>query len=476
MKSLSSTRPPATEIPLWQQSIENLASQIKNGSLTPIALVNSVHERIDRYDELLGSFVCVSDSAFAQAERLGNEIQDGHYRGPLHGIPVAIKDNYLTADLPTAAGSDAPDVEFPKRDAGAVARLREAGAIVIGKTQMHEFAWGTVTPKTSNPWNRAHIPGGSSGGSGAAVAAGLCPAALGSDTGGSIRIPASACGTVGFKPSFGRISRDGIVPHSWSLDHAGPLCRTVADAALLLNVMAGFDPADMACSQQVVPDYTLALNQSIDGLRVGICRDHFFERLQPDVASAIDAAVQFYRDSGATIVEFNSPNMQFGLAAIFAIELASSSAYHGTRLRNRMTHHLQDDVRELIEMGNFISATDYLKAEQLRRQLMTEYAEVLQQVDVIVSPTMPLTAWAQDETIVEINGEPESVLAASWRLTYPWNLTGMPAISIPCGFDNKGLPIGLQIAGQVFDESSVLKAAHAYEQAHDWSAKFPVLD
>ena len=459
--------------PLWQWPIETLAPSIRDGSLTPRALWDSCRQRIEQWDDELGSFVCLSDSINQQITAAEQDLADGLYRGPLHGIPIAIKDNYLTADMPTRAGSDMPDMDFPRRDASTVARLRAAGAIVVGKTQMHEFAWGTVTPKTRNPWNTAHIAGGSSGGSAVAVRAGFCPAALGSDTGGSVRIPASACGTVGLKPTYGRIGRDGIVPHSWSLDHAGPLCRTVADAALLLQVLAGADLADPACSVRPVPDYSKALHQSIEDMTIGVCRKHFFERNEMDVSLAVEKALDFYRNCGAQIIEFEVANLDYGLGAIFAVELASSSAYHSERLRHGLTSHMQDDVRTLVEMGSFVTGADYLKAEQFRRVLMSDFCEVFKKVDVVISPTMPLTAWANSQSSVDINGESESVLAASWRLTYPWNLTGLPAISIPCGFDSAGLPIGLQIAGKAFDEHNVLRAAHAYESAHDWHAQFP---
>jgi aspartyl-tRNA(Asn)/glutamyl-tRNA(Gln) amidotransferase subunit A len=273
--------------PLWAQPIEVLAPRLRSGKLSPVALTQACLERIEQVDGKLQSFIHVSSTALEQAHKAEHEIKAGRWRGPLHGIPVGVKDNYLTRDMPTTAGTVAPGISFPLRDSAAAARLRNAGAVLIGKTRTHEFAWGNVTPPVRNPWDPTRVPSGSSGGSAAAVAAGLCTAALGSDTGGSIRMPASVTNIVGLKATFGRVSRDGVVPHSWSLDHSGPLARTVADAAYLLNVLAGYDPADPASQFQPIPDYTKALRKPVKGLRLGVCRNHFFERNQEDVERAV---------------------------------------------------------------------------------------------------------------------------------------------------------------------------------------------
>lgn len=458
---------------LWQESIAILSRRLRTGKLSPVALTEHYLDRIRRFDPKLQAFIHVSDRALAQAAAAEAEIQAGRWRGPLHGVPVAIKDNYLTADMPTTAGTTAPGITFPLRDAGSVARLREAGAILIGKTRTHEFAWGNVTPPSRNPWDLDRVPSGSSGGSGAAVAAGLSPAGMGSDTGGSIRMPASVCGTVGLKPTFGRVTRDGIVPHSWSLDHPGPLTRTVADTAILMQALSGYDARDPACQDRPVPKYLGAIGQPIAGLRVGVCRNHFFERNDVDVEAAVESAIFDLAAAGATIHEFEIPRLQYGLAAIFAIELASSTAYHDMSLRAGRVTHYTPDVRTLVEMGRFVTAPDYLKAEQLRTLLMQDFAKAFESVDVIVGPTMPITAWRSGEWTVKVEERDESVLSASWRFTFPYNLTGLPAISVPCGFDRRGLPIGLQIAGRPFDEPTVLQVAHAYEQRHDWKDRTP---
>ena len=462
----------ATDIALLP--IEALAPRIEKRELSPLELTDRMLDRVQKYDRTIKSYVVVSQTARAAAERAEGEIREGRYRGALHGIPVAIKDNYLTADMPTTVGSKAP-LSFPLVDATTVRRLREAGAILIGKTNMHEFAWGNVTPPTRNPWNTNCVPGGSSGGSGAAVAASLCTAALGSDTGGSIRIPASLCGTVGLKATYGRVSKSGVITHSWSLDHAGPLTKTVRDAALLLNVLAGFDAKDPASSSRPVPDYTKALRESIQDLKIGICRTHFFDRNDADVQRAVETAVDELARSAGGVVEFNLPNLRYGLGAIFAIELASSSCYHEKNLERGLQRHYQPDVRTLVEVGKFVTATDYLKAEQYRRVLMGDLRKVFESVDVLVTPTTPITAWKLDQSTVRIGGEDESVLAASWRLTYPFNLAGLPAISIPCGFDSRRAPIGLQVAGKPFAEETVLRVAYAYEHRHEWKDRVPSL-
>jgi aspartyl-tRNA(Asn)/glutamyl-tRNA(Gln) amidotransferase subunit A len=296
---------------------------------------------------------------------------------------------------------------------------------------------------------------------------------MGSDTGGSIRIPASLSGTVGLKPTFGRVSRDGIVPHSWSLDHAGPLTRTVADAALLLNALAGHDPRDPGSADRAVEDYAAGLGKPISDLRIGLCRNHFFERNEADVDAAIEQAIEALAAAGAKIRELSIPNLRYGLGAIFAIELSSSTAYHDASLRAGRVEHYQPDVRTLVEIGRMVTGPDYLKAEQFRQVLISDFRRAFEEVDVLITPTTPLTAWRQGEWTVSIGGADESVLAASWRLTYPFNLTGLPAISVPCGFDRRGLPIGLQLAGRPFEEATLIRAAHAYERRHDWHLKIP---
>jgi len=449
-------------------NLATVAAGIRAQTITSTQVTEYYLNRIARHDSTLKSFVHLSQTALKQAAQADQAVSKGEALGPLHGVPIGIKDNYLTQDMPTTAGTEAPNISFAKKDSAVSARLRKAGAILLGKTRTHEFAWGNVTPPTRNPWNTDYVPSGSSGGSASAVAAGLCAAATGSDTGGSIRMPAAVCGLVGLKPTFGRVSRAGIIPHSWSLDHAGPLTRTVKDTAIMLNVMAGYDANDPACQDRASPNYLKTLNQPIAGLTLGICRNHFFDNNQVDVDQAIERAIEDLSRAGAKVIEFKIPRLEFGLGAIFAIELASSTAYHDQSLRQGKVEHFTPDVRTLVELGRLVSAPDYLKAEQLRSLLMQDFAQALTKCDAIIGPTTPITAWKAGTWRVPIGDRDTSVLSASWRYTFPYNLTGLPAISIPCGFDRLGLPIGLQIAGRPFDEATVLKIAAAYERTHDW--------
>ncbi|QJC57963.1 Glutamyl-tRNA(Gln) amidotransferase subunit A [Polaromonas vacuolata] len=425
-------------------------------------------DRTARYDHAIKSFIHVSEHALTQAKASdARRSRRNATLGPLDGIAVALKDNYLTADMPTTAGTNATGWTFAAKDSACAQRLRAAGCVLIGKTRTHEFAWGTTSPPVSNPWDIERIPGGSSGGSAACIASGFAPLALGSDTGGSIRIPASFCGTVGFKPTFGRISKAGIVPHSWSLDHPGPLTRTVEDAAIAMNTLAGYDARDPACQDQAVPDYTAAIAHSSKNFVIGIIENHFMDQNTPEVQDAVDASIQALRNSGAKIIYFRLPLLAYGLGAIYAIELASSGAHHDSAVNAGHSSGYQKDVRALVEMGRLVSAVDYLKAEQVRSLLCEEFKRIFDQVDVVISPTEPMTAWKKGNEIVRIGEQNESVLAASWRLTYPFNLTGLPAISVPCGFDKEVMPIGLQIAGRPFDEASVLRCAAAVERLLD---------
>ena len=454
-------------------NLATIAAKIRAQNITSTEVTEYYLDRIAKHDSTLKSFVHLSQTALKQAAQADQAALRGQTLGPLHGVPIGIKDNYLTQDMPTTAGTEAPNISFAQQDSAVSARLRKAGAILLGKTRTHEFAWGNVTPPTRNPWNTDYVPSGSSGGSASAVAAGLCAAATGSDTGGSIRMPAAVCGLVGLKPTFGRVSRTGIVPHSWSLDHAGPLTRTVKDTAIMLNVMAGYDATDPACQDRPTPNYLKTLNQPITGLTLGICRNHFFDNNQADVDQAIESAIEDFSRAGAKIVEFKIPRLEFGLGAIFAIELASSTAYHDQSLRQGKVEYFTPDVRTLVELGRFVSAPDYLKAEQLRSLLMQDFAQALTKCDAIIGPTTPITAWKAGTWRVPVGDRDTSVLSASWRYTFPYNLTGLPAISIPCGFDRLGLPIGLQIAGRPFEEATVLKVAAAYERTHDWVNQYP---
>jgi aspartyl-tRNA(Asn)/glutamyl-tRNA(Gln) amidotransferase subunit A len=447
---------------LWSLPITVLSERLRSGRTSPVELLDAYLDRIERHDPTLAAFVHLNAHARTAAEEAHAAIRDGRWKGALHGIPIAVKDNYTTADMPTRAGSVVP-LDLPEGDGAAISRLRAAGAVLIGKTRMHEFAWGMETPPARNPHDTDHVPGGSSGGSGVAVAAGFAAAALGSDTGGSIRIPASLCGCVGFKPTFGLIGRSGIVPHSWSLDHAGPLAASVSDATLLAAAIAGSDRDDPGSAGRAADDWSSALGAGVQGMTVGVCRTHFFEGLDAEVEAATEAAVRGLAAAGARVVDFEVPELSAALGAIFAVELASSTTYHLARLRDGSVARFAPDVRLLVEMGRMVSAVDYLQAERYRRHIGQRFAAIFRDVDVVVSPTMPLTAWRVGQREVTIGGRQESVLAVSWRLTHPWNLLGAPAISVPLGVDRSKLPIGIQVAAAPFGEKAMLRVAMEIE-------------
>lgn len=452
----------------YEFSLSAAARQIEAKQLSPVELVDSALERLEAVEPKINAFACVTgDLAREAAKKAGQEIANGAYRGPLHGIPVGIKDLYDTAGVPSTSSSEVRAGRLPDTDAAAVERLTAAGMIMVGKTHTHEFAYGGITPTTRNPWDTSRIPGGSSGGSGAAVAAGVCTVGMGTDTAGSIRIPASLCGTVGLKPTYGRVSRRGVASLSWSLDHVGPLTRNVRDAALVLNAIAGYDRGDPACVDVPVPDYTADLDRGITGLRVGVPTNYYFDRVSNDVDSAVRAAVSLIESRGALVREVVIPYPDAVLAAEWAILMPEASAYHQQVLREKADLY-QPDVRLFLEVGELVLATDYIKALRVRTLMQQAWAAMFADVDVVVAPSMPLAAPQAGATEVRWpDGTTEDVTTALVRQTSPGNLTGLPTVSLPVGFDEAGLPLGMQVIGRPFDEQTVLRVAQAYEDASD---------
>lgn len=392
-------------------------------------------------------------------------------------MPVAIKDIVDVAGIPTTAGAHQRFHRFPQQDALLAARLRAAGAVFVGKTNLHEFAYGVtnINPHfgpTRNPWDPSCIPGGSSGGSAAAVAAGLCAAAVGTDTGGSIRIPASLCGIVGIKPTFGRVEVTGIVPLSWTLDHAGPLTRTVRDAALLLWVTAG---GDGRVQPVPGPPFDGVVDRGISGLRVGVPRSFFWERLITDVQTRAEAALGVLRRLGAVVSDVEVPHAaETGSAAslILAVEAAT---LHEDSIRSHPEAY-GIDLRTRLERGLFVPASDYVTAQRARGFLTRECRRVLADVDVLVMPTTVTAATPIEEGTANASGVSLAMSFQLTRCTNPFNLTGLPALSVPCGFTSQGLPVGLQIVGKPWDEATVLRVGHAYEQATPWHTRRPPSD
>jgi aspartyl-tRNA(Asn)/glutamyl-tRNA(Gln) amidotransferase subunit A len=453
-------------------SVLEASALIRSRALSPVRLTLAYLDRIDRLNDSINAYITVTPGiALEQAERMTAELNDGRWRGPLHGIPIGLKDNIDTAGIPTTAASALFANRIPTEDAEVYRRLKAAGAILLGKLNLHEFAYGGTSAITHygpvhNPWNLDYIPGGSSGGSAAAVAARLCAAALGTDTLASIRLPAAYCGVVGLKATHGLASIRGIVPISESLDHVGPLTRTVGDAAAVIAALAGFDPRDPVSIQAELPDPLQALNDSVSSLRIGLPRGFWFNRLDSDIERSTDAAVDVIRRlTGGT------RNVDLPDAPDFSALLAEAYEYHEAYLSDPKNHSLYDSVTlERITAAGSFSAPVYIESRRELALARQAIAAVFEQVDLIVTPTVPVmpTRIENAEVPATSTGAESTV-----RNTAPFNLFGIPTISVPCGLSRDGLPIGLQISGPRFGELPVLALAHAYEQATEWHRQRP---
>ena len=446
--------------------------------VSPVEVVDAQLARINATEPALNSFITLlPEAAQAAARRAETEIQAGKHRGPLHGIPVGLKDLYNTAGVRTTSGSRIFDNFVPQEDCTVAARLLRAGAILLGKLNMHPLAYGPTGENSDyghmhNPWDPEVVAGGSSGGSGSAVAAGQCTIATGSDTGGSIRIPAAFCGIVGFKPTYGLVSKHGLTPLAWSLDHPGPMTRTVEDAALAMNAIAGHDPKDPASARADIPDYAGGLTGDIRGLRVGVPKEYFEAPVDPQVERAVRTAIDVLGGLGAVVTEVSFPMFTQSDPISTAIIMTEASAYYRDLLATD-ADRIYPPVRLRLEAGLFISAADYLRAQQARSMFNDQAHRLLEQVDLLAGPTEPVTAPKLLANRVQAGGRTVGTVTALTQYTRAYNITGFPAVSVPCGFSESGLPIGLQLAGRPFDDVTVLRAAHAYEQAADWGQQRP---
>jgi aspartyl-tRNA(Asn)/glutamyl-tRNA(Gln) amidotransferase subunit A len=459
---------------LHYATIDELATPVQRREISPVELTEAVLRRVDQLNERLGVFITVTaEQARAEARNAEQEIRRGEYRGPLHGIPVSLKDLYNTAGVRTTMGSRILGDFVPTEDATAVLRLRQAGAVLIGKTNLHEFAFGPtgINPHygtTRNPWLEDRVPGGSSGGSGVAVAVGMGCATLGSDTGGSIRIPAALCGIVGLKPTYGRVSRYGAFPLAYSLDHVGPLTRSVRDAAYVLDAIAGHDLRDPASSARPVPDLGRTLAGEVTGLRAGIFEEGL-QGIDPDVRSLFDTAVEALRGVGLKIEPVSLPAARQATGALNGVIYAESASLHQRWLAERPADY-GPDVRARLELGALLPAVHYIKAQQARSAIIAAFERVWDDFDVLLMPTIPIEAPPIEESL---DNATRGQLTQNTRI---FNVTGAPACSVPCGFTPAGLPVGLMVTGQAFDEASVLDVCLAYEKASDWSARHPPVD
>lgn len=460
-------------------TIRGASDRIRSGALDAVELMESCLEATDRLDNQLNVFVTRVDREvlLQRAADVDRQRQAGLELGPLAGIPIALKDIYFTSDLPTTASSKVLAGHRTNEDAFTVTKLRQAGALIVGKLQTHEFAYGPTTVNefagpSRNPWNPDHVPGGSSGGSAIAVATGMCLGATGSDTGGSIRHPSAFCGVTGLKPTYGLVSRRGLFSLSWSLDHAGPIARTVDDAAFMLQVMAGFDALEPASAQVPIPDYVAEIGQAPVSLRVGIPREHFLDFLDGEVRAAFEASLRTLEGFGYSIEEVSIPNLRYGLGAELAVLSAEASSYHREMMRIR-ADDVSSDIRRELDSGMVLLATDYLLGQRVRRIIAGEFRAAFQKVDVLATPTIPIPAPRIDQSEVNLAGQTMSALNVIWRNTYPANLTGSPALCVPCGFSEGGLPISLQLIGRNFDELTLLQAGHRFQSETNWHTRTP---
>ncbi|MDV6296694.1 amidase (plasmid) [Rhodococcus pyridinivorans] len=460
---------------LHELTLAQVAAKIENKELSPVELLDVILARVAEIEPKISAFVTITaDSARKAARLAADEIAGGHYRGPLHGVPIGLKDLFEVAGVPNTASSRVRADYIPSSDGAAVEKLTAGGAVMIGKTHTHEFAYGAITPTTRNPWDPTRTPGGSSGGTAAALAAGLIFAGMGTDTGGSIRIPAAVCGTVGLKPTYGRVSRRGVTSLSWSLDHAGPLARTVEDAAIMLNQIAGYDRADPATVDVPVPDYAAALTGDVRGLRIGVPTNFYTDNVHPEVAAAADAAVAQLAHLGAVVREVKIPMAEVIVPTEWSLLVPEASAYHQQMLRERADHYT-DETRTFLEAGELVPATDYIKALRVRTLIQAAFRELFQDIDVLIAPTVSSPALPLDDLEVTWpDGTSEGGTITYVRLSAPGNVTGLPALSVPSGFTEQGLPTGIQIIGRPFDEETVLNVGHAYEGCTDWPRLAPL--
>jgi aspartyl-tRNA(Asn)/glutamyl-tRNA(Gln) amidotransferase subunit A len=450
-----------------------VASAISAGEISPVELTQAYLKRIEIINPRLNCFLTVTaETALSAALQAEEEIRRGMYRGLLHGIPIALKDLYETRGIRTTAGSMFFADYVPEEDAFVVEKLQTAGAVLLGKLNMHEIALGVTNENPHfgpcrNPWDTQRISGGSSGGSAAALIAGLCLGSLGSDTGGSIRIPSSLCGVVGLKPTYGRVSLRGVIPLSWNLDHPGPMALWVREVAILLQTIAGYDPQDPASADVPVPDYLGLLDQGIKGWRVAFASGPFFEDAAPETLACVRVASRIFEDIGAYLEEVKVPQALQAARANGLMVTSDAAAFHRERMDSQ-PENFGKDVLSRLQSGAACSSAEYILARRLQTVLRRRYEELFEHYDILLAPTTPIAA-----PVIGADAVERARLLT--RFTAPFNLTGLPAISLPCGFTAEGLPIGLQLVARPWDEARLLQAAHAYEKATGWQQRKPAI-
>ncbi|QDI68568.1 Asp-tRNA(Asn)/Glu-tRNA(Gln) amidotransferase GatCAB subunit A [Streptomyces calvus] len=448
----------------FELSLTEASCAVRARELSPVELTESVLARIAAVEGRLGAYVTVTaDAALAAAVRAEREISGSGPRGPLHGIPMALKDLIDAEGIPTTASSHVRAGHVAERDSRVAERLGAAGAVLLGKTHTHEFAYGLTTPQTNNAWNHSRVAGGSSGGSAVAVAAGGATFAMGTDTGGSIRVPAALNGVVGLKPTYGLVPRTGVTSLSWSLDHVGPLTRTVQDVALVLSATAGHDPRDPASVSGPMLDRFPG--GDLRGLKVGVPRNHYFDRVAPEVEESVRGAIERLAELGAELVDVEIPMARYVQAVQWGLMVPEATAYHERSLRATPDLYAAD-VRVLLEAGELTSAGDYLRAQRARTMMRDAWARMFDRIDVLAAPTVPMTAVEAGQEAVEwADGTTEAVSDSYVRLCAPANITGVPALTLPVGHDRAGLPIGMQLMARPFHDATVLRVGRVYEES-----------
>lgn len=464
---------------LLKLSVTELAELIKSKKISPVEVTDNLLSYIEKSNDDTNSYISIrKEKALEEAKQAEKDIMDGNYRGVFHGVPMGLKDNiYFEKEITTMAskihGNFVSDI-----DATVAAKLKKAGAVFTGKLNMHEYAWGIDTNNPHfgachNPWNPEKVPGGSSGGSGAAVSSESSYISLGTDTAGSIRIPSAACGIVGLKPTHGRVSKYGVFPLAWTLDHVGPMAKTVLDTAEMLSVISGFDPNDPVSANVPNEDFSADLTGNVKGLKIGVNEEYFFKDVDAKVEKIIRERLNDLEKEGAELIAVKIPALQYSEWAEFAISLSEASAIHHSNLQTR-PEDFGDDIRLLFEWGELFSSVDYLQASQVRQAIKQQFKKVLDNVDVLIAPTLPFIVPTIGQDTVNINGKDVDFVQHCIRFTGPSNLTGLPALSIPAGM-SEGLPVGLQIIGRAFDEKTVLNTATAIENMNLLKGKRPII-
>lgn len=452
---------------LINQPIEKLAPLIRKREISPVELTQSILNQIKAHNETLNAYISVSnDDAIKKAKEAEKEILQGAYRGPLHGIPMGMKDNIYTKNQTTTMGSRIHKDFVPHYDATVIKRLKEAGVTFTGKLNLHEYALGITTNNpffgpTRNPWDTEKIPGGSSGGGASAVASGMSVATLGTDTSGSIRIPASICGIVGLKPTYGRVSKYGVFPEAWTLDHVGPMTQTVYDAAELLRVISGFDENDPTSVNIPVKNYAEYLKEDIAGIVIGVEEEYFFKDIDHQIHQMVCEGIKKLEEMGATVKPIKISSLRDAEYALKMTDISETSTVHHYNLVKRHEDY-GEDVRVLLELGEIPSAIDYLQAQQVRRRIKLEFEKIFKEVDVLIAPTLPAMPPKIGDTFIDINGKKVNLDDGFMRLIGPANLCGLPSLTLPCGLKG-GLPVGMQIIGPAFQEEKVLTIGYAVE-------------